>query len=240
MDAHEEPTVGASDAEELITGHLCLVGRLVRETMGRVPSHVSRDDLTSAGLAALVAAAHTFDATRGVTFRRYAAPRVRGALLDELRSADWATRTVRRRARELAATRARLLVVLGRTPSLAEVAGAAGLSEAEVAANDDDVARARILPLESWTTTSLDDLVADRAPSPEDLLEHGERLAGLREAIDALPARLRTVVEGTFLAERSTADLAAELGVTGSRISQLRALALRLLRQRLRARCAEV
>ena len=94
------------DSEALIVQHMALVGHIVRETMSRVPSHVDRDDLTSAGLTALVQAAQAFDAERGVPFNRYAATRIRGAIVDELRSIDWASRSVRRRARELDATRA--------------------------------------------------------------------------------------------------------------------------------------
>ena len=87
--------------ESLVTAHMPLVGHIVRETMSRVPAHVNRDDLTSAGLAALVMAGRSFDPERGVTFARYAATRVRGAILDELRSIDWASRSVRRKAREI-------------------------------------------------------------------------------------------------------------------------------------------
>src|SRR3546814_15268063 len=76
--------------------------------MGRVPSHVDRDDLTSAGLTALVQAGQAFEAERGVPFARYAATRIRGAILDELRSVDWASRSVRRRARTIEEARNRL------------------------------------------------------------------------------------------------------------------------------------
>ncbi|THJ02958.1 sigma-70 family RNA polymerase sigma factor [Nocardioides sp.] len=223
----------ALDTDELITSHMPLVGHLVRETMSRVPTHVNRDDLTSAGLTALVLAARAFDPDRGVPFDRYAATRIRGALLDELRSVDWASRSVRRRARDLTETRNRLAGALGRTPTPAEVAHAAGLTRDEVAANDDDVSRAQVLSLHGSTTATIDDLVPTRAPSPEDMVEHAERLTYLREAIELLPERLRIVVEGYFFAERPMADIAAELGVTDSRISQMRAEALTLLKDAL-------
>jgi len=217
-------------AEQLTISHMPLVGHIVRETMGRVPSHVSRDDLTSAGLTALVLAAQAYDADRGVPFDRYAATRIRGAILDELRSIDWASRSVRRRARDLAETRARLAGVFGRTPSTEEVARAAGLSPAEVSANDDDVARAQVLSLQGSTTTTIEEMVPHTEPSPEETIEHRERLTYLVEAIAELPERLRKVVEDYFFAERPMADIAADLGVTDSRISQMRAEALALLR----------
>jgi RNA polymerase sigma factor for flagellar operon FliA len=113
------------------------------------------------------------------------------------------------------------------------VARAAGLSEDEVAANDDDVARAQVLSLQGSTTTPIDELVPHRSPSPEDLLEQQEKLVYLREAIEELPERLRVVVQDYFFAERPMADIAAELGVTDSRISQMRAEALVLLRDAL-------
>lgn len=230
---NENTATSHLEADELITSHMPLVGHIVRETMGRVPSHVNRDDLTSAGLTALVLAARAFDAERGVPFDRYAATRIRGALLDELRSVDWASRSVRRRARDLAETRSRLANVLGRTPSSAEVAQAAGMSAEEVTANDDDVSRAQVLSLQGSATTSIDDLIPARAPSPEDLVEQAERLTYLREAIEELPERLRVVVQDYFFAERPMADIADELGVTDSRISQMRAEALTLLRDAL-------
>jgi RNA polymerase sigma factor for flagellar operon FliA len=224
---------GDPRAEDLVTSNMPLVGHIVRETMGRVPSHVNRDDLTSAGLTALVQAANAFDAERGVPFERYAATRIRGAILDELRSVDWASRSVRRRARDLEETRTRLASTLGRTPTVAEVANALGMSVDEVVANDDDVNRAQVLSLQGTTTSSLDELLPTRAPSPEELVEHQEKLTYLVEAIAELPERLRVVVQDYFFAERPMADIAADLGVTDSRISQMRAEALVLLRDAL-------
>jgi RNA polymerase sigma factor FliA len=226
-------SVSLSGHDALITSHMPLVGHIVRETMGRVPSHVSRDDLTSAGLTALVQAAQAYDGSRGVPFERYAATRIRGAVLDELRSIDWASRSVRRRARDLSETRNALATALGRTPSNAEVARAAGMTEEEVVANDDDVARAQVLSLHAPATVSIDELLPTRAPSPEEMVEQEERIAYLREAIEELPERLRKVVREYFFEERPMADIAADLDVTDSRISQMRAEALVLLRDAL-------
>ena len=222
-----------SDRDELITRHIPVVSHIVRETMGRVPSHVDRDDLTSAGLAALVQASKSFDAERGVPFALYAATRVRGAILDELRGIDWASRSVRRRARDLDATRAQLSGILGRTPSTQEVAVAAGMTLAEIAQNDEDIARAQVLSLQGAQDASLDDVLPSAGPSPEQLVEHRERLTYLVEAVAELPDRLRIVISDYFLSERPMAEIAAELGVTESRVSQMRAEALVLLRDAL-------
>jgi len=220
----------ATSSEEMVTSHMALVGHIVRETMGRVPAHVSRDDLTSAGLAALVQAAHGFDASRGVPFSRYAATRIRGAILDELRSVDWASRSVRRRARDLEEQRSRLASTLGRVPTVQEVATATGLTVEEVAANEDDIARAQVLSLQGSQDASLDEVLPSRGPSPEEMVEHQERLTYLVEAVAELPERLRLVVQDYFLAERPMAEIADKLGVSESRISQMRAEALVLLR----------
>jgi RNA polymerase sigma factor for flagellar operon FliA len=222
-----------SELDSLITSHIPVVSHIVRETMGRVPSHVNRDDLTSAGLAALVQASKSFDAERGVPFARYAATRVRGAILDELRGIDWASRSVRRRARDLDATRAQLSSILGRTPSTQEVADAAGMTLAEIAQNDEDIARAQVLSLQGAQDASLDDLLPAHGPTPEQMVEHRERLTYLVEAVAELPDRLRIVISDYFLEERPMAEIAAELGVTESRVSQMRAEALVLLRDAL-------
>ncbi|GAA4377011.1 hypothetical protein GCM10023146_33330 [Nocardioides caricicola] len=220
-------------SEALIVQHMALVGHIVRETMSRVPSHVDRDDLTSAGLTALVQAANAYDPERGVPFNRYAATRIRGAIVDDLRSIDWASRSVRRRSRELDMTRANLATVLGRTATTAEVAQAAGITLEEVIANDEDVSRAQVLSL----SASEDDMIGERlvsnAPDPQAMLEHRERLTYLTEAIAELPDRLRLVVEQYFLAERPMGEIAETLGVTESRVSQLRAEAMVLLRDAL-------
>src|SRR5689334_389924 len=221
----------ALSADELISQHLPLVAHVVRETMGRVPGHVNRDDLTSAGMMALVQAQQAYDASRGVPFASYATTRIRGAVLDELRSVDWASRSVRRRARDLDETRNQLATALGRIPTHAEVASALGLSADEVARNEDDIARAQVLSIQgSSEDGDLEHLLPTAGPTPEQIVEDRERLTYMVEAVAELPERLRTVVEQYFLAERPMAEIAAELGVSESRVSQIRAEALVLLR----------
>lgn len=220
--------------EDLVTSNLPLVGHVVRETMMRVPGHVDRDDLTSAGMVALVKASRSFEVERGVPFARYAATRIRGAVLDELRAVDWAPRSVRRRARDLDQARGQLSARLGRVATDREVAQTLGLSLEEVAANAEDLSRAQVMSIDANPDQDVfAESLVSVAPSPEQSLEHRERLAYLGEAILELPERLRTVVEGYFLAERPMAEIAAELGVTESRVSQLRAEAMVLLKDAL-------
>jgi RNA polymerase sigma factor for flagellar operon FliA len=231
MIAHTAPTQAPAnlDADELAVRYLPIVTYLVRETMARVPSHVDQNALHSAGNVALVAASRAFDPERGVPFDRYATTRIRGALVDELRSVDWASRSVRRRSREMGDVRARLTSE-GQSPDDAAVAKALGMSVEDVVRTDADVARAAVLPLEAGPDFSYADVLHAPGRGPEAALIHAERLEYLVDAIAVLPDRLAAVVQGYFLEERPMAELAEELGVTESRISQLRAEALVLLR----------
>ena len=221
---------GTAVTEELVRSHLPLVGHLVRELLSRVPAHVSREDLLSAGMAALAGAARAFDPDRGTPFGAFATTRVRGALLDELRGLDWASRSVRGRARRIDEAQQRLTAALGRTPTRQELAEALGVAVADLAAADDDVQRAVVLSLQGFAPGTAEDLVPERSAGPEDLILHRERIGYLRDAVEALPERLRTVVTRYFFEERPMAEIAAELEVTESRVSQLRGEALGLLR----------
>jgi RNA polymerase sigma factor FliA len=224
------PTSSRAATDELIETNLPLVGHLVREVLAKVPVHVSRDDLTSAGMMALVLAAQGFDPTRGVPFARYAAIRIRGALLDELRSMDWAARSVRTHAREMESVQHQLAAALGRSPRTDEVAAALGVSVAELDSLKYDVARARTLSLQGFAPETGPELLAESSAGPEALLVYREKLGYLHQAIEQLPERLRFVVTAYFFEQRQMSDIGAELGVTESRVSQLRAEALRVLR----------
>ena len=226
-------TNSAASVDDLVLANLPLVGYAVSELLHRVPPSVSRDELASAGSLALVMAARAYDPTTGVPFARYASLRIKGALLDELRSMDWATRGARQRVRELASTSERLTATLGRAPSRTELAGAMGTDVAAVDRAAQETAR-RVLSIDA-ADPAITDMVRDDAPNPEEALLTAERLHWLRAAVHTLPERLRVVVEGIFLQDRSVAELADELGVTQSRISQLRTEALGLLRDGLNA-----
>jgi RNA polymerase sigma factor for flagellar operon FliA len=218
------------EQETLIRENMALVGHMVREMLFKVPPHVHRDDLASAGYTALVTAAKAYDPERGIPFGRFAAMRVRGALLDELRGMDWATRSVRARARRADVARQELTSKLGRTPSPTELAELLGVGVSELANVDDDVQRAAVLSLQGFAAGTAEDLVPEAALNPEEMLLHRERIGYLHDAVAALPERLRYVVEASYLQERPLAEVAAELQVTESRVSQLRTEALALLK----------
>jgi RNA polymerase sigma factor FliA len=221
----------AGDQDDLVRAHLPLVHAAVATVGRRVPRHICRDDLLGAALLGLVQAARVWDPARGVPFDRFASTRVKGALLDELRRDDWASRSVRRFARRADAAKEALTARLGRSPTPAEVASELGEAPGTVTANVADRNRAQIL--------HLDVLVGDRQgdhdlpvgdAGPEEALIATEALECLRTAVACLPDRLRYIVEASFLQEGNLRTPAVELGVTESRISQLRTEAVSLLR----------
>lgn len=225
-----EQSSSVQTVEQLVEQNLPLVGHIVRETMTRLPGHINRDDLVSAGMTALVLSAQSYDQSRGVPFARFAAIRIRGALVDELRSMDWASRSVRGRARELDMARGDLTNQLGRAPRPEEVAQTLGVTVADLDAIDADVHRASVLSIQGFAPESGAAMLPDSRRGPEQILLDREQLGYLHDSIEALPERLRYVVRCYFFEQRQMSDIAAELGVTESRISQLRAEALKLLK----------
>jgi RNA polymerase sigma factor FliA len=222
------------EQRELVRENLPIVGYLVSEIITRVPPQVQRDDLTSAGQLALVLAARSFDASTGVPFGHYARTRIRGALLDELRAADWASRGARSRAKRLAKAEERLAAELGRWPSDIELATELKADLDSIPAVRHDAHRSVVLSLDQIVEVNggaEEHMDGDQLqPDPAQSLLAGERIRYLKAAVEALPERLRLVVEQYFLGERPMTEIAKELGVTESRVSQLRAEALTLLR----------
>lgn len=216
------------EQDDLIEQHLSLVGYHVSEVIRRVPAHVQRDELAAAGSLALVQAARAYDPDLGVPFARYAATRIRGAIVDELRSMDWATRGIRRRARRLTELTEQLTGQLGRAPEPAEIAQVMGVEVHEVKGIRDDAGR-RLVSLDDDSSGAAATVSDDRM-TPEDRVVVTERLRYLTAGVGELPEKLRAVIEGIFFEERPVVEIAAELGVSQSRISQLRTQALEMLR----------
>jgi RNA polymerase sigma factor for flagellar operon FliA len=227
-------TTPVHNEQELVREYLPLVGHIVNQVSSRVPSHVNRDELTSAGLLALLMSVRSFDPDRGVPFASFAALRIRGAITDELRSMDWASRAVRTKARAIDNARNDLTAVLGRTPTRDELAATLGCSVASLEAADADVERASLKSLQELDPEDDRAIPASSQYAPESLLLQRERIGLLRDGIAELPPRLREVVERYFFQQHLMADIAADLGVTESRVSQLRAEALVYLREAMR------
>ncbi|WNV76475.1 sigma-70 family RNA polymerase sigma factor [Geodermatophilus sp. DSM 44513] len=222
----------ARDTDSLVTQHLPLAAFAVNAVASRIslPAHVSREDLLSCARVALVEVARRFDPTAGASFATYALPRLQGAVLDELRSGDWASRSVRAAARRTEAAADALAIRLGRPPTRAELAASLGMATGDLDSLQVDVHRAVMVSIDAETGpdgASLD--LPDTGESPERALLRSERSRHLQEAIRQLPDRLDEVVERNFFGGESLTDIAADLGVTLSRVSQMRARALTLL-----------
>ncbi len=233
------PTKRADQAElnARIEANLPLVKHVVYQVAVHFPRHVDREELARAGALGLVEAARRYDESRGVPFERFAAQRVRGAILDSVRAADWAPRSVRLLARRLEATEQHLATELGRLPDLDETAEAMGVTRDELARLRDRLFRSVVLALDHETSddsdedlTLVDVLSDESAVEPSEELETRELHTYLRDAVKLLPERQRLVIVGYFLEGRTSKELARFLGVTESRVSQLRSEALRNLK----------
>jgi RNA polymerase sigma factor for flagellar operon FliA len=222
----------AREVEALVTEHLPLATFAVNAVASRIslPAHVSRDDLVSCAHVALVEVARRFDPSAGASFATYALARLQGAVLDELRSGDWASRSVRAAARRSDAAADALTITLGRPPTREELAADLGMERSELEALHVDVHRAVMVSIDAETGPDGGTLdLPDTGDSPERSLLRGERARYLQNAIRALPDRLDEVIERNFFGGESLTDIAEGLGVTLSRVSQMRARALVLL-----------
>jgi RNA polymerase sigma factor for flagellar operon FliA len=239
--ASEAELETAADRVAAIEQYLPLVRHIVFQVAVHFPRHVDREELARAGTLGLVEAAQRYDEARGVPFQRFAAQRIRGAILDAVRAADWAPRSVRNLARALESTNTRLMTQFGRPPTTDEVAAAMSTTPEQLARLQDRIHRSVVLALDHHVVDDEDDatlgeLLTDLVnPEPCEALEERELLAYLRDAVRLLPERHRLVVIGYFLEGRTSADLARFLGVTESRVSQLRSEALGMLRDGIEA-----
>ncbi|WP_367575461.1 sigma-70 family RNA polymerase sigma factor [Arthrobacter horti] len=216
--------VNIEERNRLVVENLPLVGYLVSDLCARA-AHLSREDLASAGSLGLVLAADAYDPTIGVPFGAFARRRITGALTDELRSLDWAGRGTRKRIKAVQAVNETLTNALGRKPSTDEIASALGLTREAVEEIIADEAR-MVSPLQE---SAVDSLVAETI-APEEATLAGEQTSYLRAAVESLPEHLRRVITAIYLEGLRVKDVADELGVTSSAVSQQRSEAIRLMR----------
>jgi RNA polymerase sigma factor for flagellar operon FliA len=216
--------VKTDERDRMIVEHLPLVGFLVSKVIASA-THLSRDDLAQAGAVALVKAVDAYDAERGVPFGAYARERILGGIRDEMRATDWAKRSTRQTIKETVAVQEQLTAALGRRPSTGELASALGVDRA-TASEYEGLASRRVGPYDEA-------FVGDEASEvmlPEAELVVRERIEFAHAAVAALPERLRYVIEEIYFHDRAVTELAEELGVTHSAVSQQRSEGLRLLR----------
>lgn len=218
---------------ELLGRYLGLVHHAAREVAPRVRDAVSLDELVSAGSIGLLQSMEGFDIDRGLAFSTFAMRRIRGAILDELRSRDPLSRTDRAHARQLDAATTELEQRHGRPATAAEVADFLGVDGDTVHRWRERTASAGPVSLEGEPGGRVlaDRLGDDGGDVMHGLVELDERNGVLREALDALPHRERLVLTRSYLEERPLREIAEELGVTESRVCQLRSQGLARLRR---------
>ena len=231
-----------NEIRALVEEHLPLVQQVLYQVAAHYPRHADREELAQSATLGLVEAAHRFDPSRGVPFARWASVRVRGAIVDAARALDFAPRSLRAASRDVDEALAVLTSQLGRTPTAEEIAERLDISVRELHQLQGKVHRALVLSLDAPcgeedgdTLTLADGLIEVGDADPADQLVNREQAAYVRDALELLPDRLRAVVEGYFLQGRTSAEIAADLGVTESRVSQMRSEALALMRAGLEA-----
>ena len=218
-----------------VTEHLGLVYHHARSLMRSRRVAVELDELVSAGTLGLIAALKSFDTARGLAFATYATPRIRGAMLDELRRLDHVPRSVRRRARAVAAARESLTNELGRAPNTTQVAARLGIQREVLWRWLSDHEATQTLPLYSPHAPNAGDAPFDAAPDcdVDETLTQEQELLAVRDAIHALGSRERTILALYYFEELRLNEIAEVLGVTESRVSQIRTQVVARLREQL-------
>lgn len=213
-----------------------LVKRLARQLIGRLPASVGFDDIVQAGMIGLMDAMKRFDCSCGAELTTFATQRIRGAMLDELRSGDWAPRELRRAQRAVVDARARLEQTLGRAPREHEIANALDLSLQDYHRVVLAAASARLLSLEEAGIDDDESFIWDfseASAGPSDKLERSQLAEALAQARGLLPEREARVLALYYDQELPFREIAALLGVTVSRICQIHRQAIERLRRAL-------
>ncbi len=218
---------------------------LVKYVAGRLgsglPAHVDDDDLVSYGLLGLIGAIERYEPDRDVKFETYAIARIKGAIIDELRSLDWVPRSVRSRAREIERAIAELEAKLGRAPTDDEISDKVGITTDELEDSLSEISRTSIAALdELWTISGAGDQIAlidtiedTSGPSPTAALDETELREAIADAISRLPEREKLVVTLYYYEELTLREIGEVLGVTESRVSQLHTKAILRLKSRI-------
>jgi RNA polymerase sigma factor for flagellar operon FliA len=228
--------------QKLIGEHLGLVYHVARQLCRAKQMEVELDELVSAGTIGLIEAFNNFDTSRGLAFSTFAAPRIRGAMLDELRRQDHVPRSVRRRARELNTATETLTRRLGRTPDQGQLADAMGVDLHTLFRMQAESDHGRFIPLERTTEGTpsgsripMEHLIAATEEEVDDRLTLSQEIEKMREALVDLPEQERNVLGLYYFEELKLSEIAAILGVSESRVSQIRAKAISRLRVSLRS-----
>jgi RNA polymerase sigma factor FliA len=219
---------------------------LVKFVAGRLgsglPAHVDEGDLVSYGLLGLIGAIERFDPDREIKFETYAITRIKGAIIDELRSLDWVPRSVRAKAREIEKANTKLEHQLQRAPTDEEMSRELGVTTDEFQESLLQISNSTVAALdELWTVgdssgdavSLLDTLTDENAPDPAAVMDQTDLKDRVADAIARLPEREKLVVALYYYENLTLREIGEVLGVTESRISQLHTKAVLRLRSRL-------
>lgn len=235
---HAQGSVDARNA--LLAEHLSLVHHVARQLSRTLAAEADFDELVSAGTLGLMSALDTFDVSRGLAFSTFAVPRIRGAILDELRRQDHVPRSIRRKTREIAQARESLMRQLGRQPEDREVAAQLNVDVDTLWRWQAEVEGAVHIPLDrtapdrdNTAPTPAEHLSSETEEGVDDRLSREQEVSLLREAILGLKDQERTVLSLYYFEELKLHEIADILGLTESRVSQIRSKALGRLRERL-------
>jgi RNA polymerase sigma factor for flagellar operon FliA len=228
--------------ERLVLAYSPLVKYVAGRTAAGLPPHVEEADLISYGLVGLISAIERFDLSREIKFETYAITRIKGAIIDELRSMDWVPRSVRARAREIERANAKLEHRLQRAPTDQEMASELGIGLSEFHDSLLAISHSSMAALdELWSVSdssgdqvSLMDTIEDPgAPDPAKVLDVGDLKDRIAESIARLPEREKLVIALYYYENLTLREIGEVLGVTESRISQLHTKAVLRLRSRM-------
>jgi RNA polymerase sigma factor for flagellar operon FliA len=229
---------GKADKNSLLTEHMPLVKRLAHQMKAKLPPSVEVDDLVQAGMMGLLDAINRYEENHGAQFETYAVLRIRGAMLDELRSSDWMPRSTRANMRKVEQAMATLQQQLGRPPSESEVAKSLKLSLADYQDLLGDSGGHQLVYYEDFHDEDGGDGFLDRYAVDDDdplksLLDTDFRQTVI-DAIDALPPREKMLMGLYYEEELNLKEIGAVMGVSESRVSQLHTQAVARLRAALR------
>ncbi|HET9454134.1 MAG TPA: FliA/WhiG family RNA polymerase sigma factor [Gemmatimonadaceae bacterium] len=230
------PRAGQADQrQQLVAGHVGLVHHVARQLASRLSTEADLGELVSAGSIGLMQAADAFDPSRGLSFSTFAVPRIRGAMLDELRRLDHMPRNVRRRSRDVSRARDVLAASLHRAPTAAEVAAHIGVPADQLQRWEFDAHSSVVVsfhqPARAEIDATLGDIIADdRSESVDAVLTREREVEELKRAIATLKEQERTVLALNFFEELKLQEIAEVLGLSVCRISQIRTAALAKLR----------
>ncbi len=230
---------GTVERADYVKQYAPLVRRLAHQMIARLPANVELDDMIQAGMMGLMDAAARFEEAQGTQFEVYAASRIRGAMLDELRANDWLPRSARKSQRDIENAIHRLEGRLKRAPTETEIAREIGISVADYQEMLNEARGAQLVYFEDIGGGADDEdylerHIADDGADPGEILRDKRFRTALVAAIEELPERERQLMSMYYEQDMNLREIGAVMGVTESRVCQLHSQAVARLRAKLK------